>query len=124
MVQLFPNDGRQCSPFFLLAYFILITKGKISEITPHGKEFLFFSLFGIIGKTSSLIGPIICSAIIDGSSSGNSSTPFYFLMPLSLVSFVGLLFFVDVSQSKKEQELFLKNEQVAREQVQVRGRNP
>jgi len=29
----------------------------ISEVTPRGKEFLFFSLFSIIGKTSSFIGP-------------------------------------------------------------------
>ena len=46
----------------------------ISEVTPRGKEFLFFSLFSIIGKTSSFIGPFISSAIIDDT--GNNSSPF------------------------------------------------
>jgi MFS-type transporter involved in bile tolerance (Atg22 family) len=28
----------------------------ISEVTPRGKEFLFFSLFSMVGKTSAFIG--------------------------------------------------------------------
>jgi hypothetical protein len=39
----------------------------ISEVTPRGREFLFFSLFSIIGKTSSFIGPLVSSSIIDDS---------------------------------------------------------
>ena len=31
----------------------------ISEVTPRGKEFLFFALFSIMGKTSAFIGPIV-----------------------------------------------------------------
>src|SRR4051812_32833579 len=42
----------------------------ISEVTPRGREFLFFSLFSIIGKTSSFIGPLVSSAIIDASPTG------------------------------------------------------
>ncbi|KAJ5758684.1 Major facilitator superfamily domain general substrate transporter [Penicillium odoratum] len=79
----------------------------ISEVTPRGHEFLFFSLFSIIGKTSSFIGPIVSSAIIDASPTGNSSTPFYFLFALSLFSFVLLVFFVDLKKSQVEQERFL-----------------
>ncbi|KAH8691428.1 putative autophagy protein [Talaromyces proteolyticus] len=82
----------------------------ISEVTPRGKEFLFFSLFSIIGKTSSFIGPIVSSAIIDASPSGNNSLPFYFLFGLSLLSFGLLLFFVDLAKSRKEQEVFLEEE--------------
>ncbi|CRG86877.1 Autophagy-related protein 22-1 [Talaromyces islandicus] len=82
----------------------------ISEVTPRGKEFLFFSLFSIIGKTSSFIGPIVSSAIIDASPSGNNSMPFYFLFGLSLLSFGLLLFFVDLKKSRKEQEVFLEEE--------------
>ncbi|OAL64152.1 autophagy protein [Trichophyton rubrum] len=82
----------------------------ISEVTPRGREFLFFSLFSIIGKTSSFIGPLVSSAIIDASPSGNNSTPFYFLFALSLASFVFLFFFVDVPKSRREQELFLARE--------------
>jgi MFS-type transporter involved in bile tolerance (Atg22 family) len=79
----------------------------ISEVTPRGHEFLFFSLFSIIGKTSSFIGPIVSSAIIDASPTGNASTPFYFLFALSLVSFLILFWGVDLKKSQIEQEQFL-----------------
>lgn len=87
----------------------------ISEVTPRGKEFLFFSLFSIIGKTSAFIGPLVSSAIIDDT--GNNSTPFYFLFSLSLVSFIFLLFFVDVKKSRKEQEAFSEEESIRRKEV-------
>ncbi|KAF4217284.1 hypothetical protein CNMCM8980_007726 [Aspergillus fumigatiaffinis] len=80
----------------------------ISEVTPRGHEFLFFSLFSIIGKTSSFIGPLVSSAIIDASPSGNVSTPFYFLFALSVVSFVILVLGVDLEKSRREQEVFLR----------------
>ncbi|RMJ28026.1 autophagy protein Atg22 [Aspergillus sp. HF37] len=79
----------------------------ISEVTPRGHEFLFFSLFSIIGKTSSFIGPIVSSAIIDATPSGNVSTPFYFLFVLSVVSFGVLFFGVDLGKSRMEQDRFL-----------------
>lgn len=79
----------------------------ISEVTPRGHEFLFFSLFSIIGKTSSFIGPLVSSAIIDASPSGNVSTPFYFLFGLSVVSFLILFWGVDLKKSQVEQERFL-----------------
>jgi MFS-type transporter involved in bile tolerance (Atg22 family) len=82
----------------------------ISEVTPRGKEFLFFSLFSIIGKTSSFIGPIVSSAIIDASPTHNNSMPFYFLFGLSLLSFMMLLFCVDLKKSREEQALFLEEE--------------
>ncbi|KAI9691263.1 MAG: hypothetical protein M1820_009821 [Bogoriella megaspora] len=86
----------------------------ISEVTPRGKEFLFFSLFSIIGKTSSFIGPLVSSAIIDATPSGNNSTPFYFLFSLSLASFIFLLFFVDLKKSRTEQAEFLAREAEAK----------
>ena len=82
----------------------------ISEVTPRGKEFLFFSLFSIIGKTSSFIGPLVSSAIIDASPGRNNSTPFYFLFGLSLASFVLLAWGVDLKRSRDEQREFLKEE--------------
>lgn len=94
---------------------------QISEITPPGKEFLFFSLFGIIGKTSSFLGPFVSSAIIDHSNNSNStSSAFYFLMPLSLVSTVALILGVNVRKSKREQDKFLAEEQAAREHIEER----
>lgn len=86
----------------------------ISEVTPRGREFLFFSLFSIIGKTSSFIGPLVSSAIIDATPSGNNSTPFYFLTALSAVSLLVLVFFVDLEKSRREQEAFLETEEAAK----------
>ena len=92
----------------------------ISEVTPRGKEFLFFSLFSIIGKTSAFIGPLVSSAIIQDSitasnPSGNNSTPFYFLFALSVASFIGLFLFVDLKKSRVEQARFLEEERIVRE---------
>ena len=84
----------------------------ISEVTPRGKEFLFFSLFSIVGKTSAFIGPLVSSAIIDDT--GNNSSPFYFLFALSLVSALFIIFCVDLSKSQAEQAEFLQKEQEAR----------
>lgn len=80
----------------------------ISEVTPRGYEFLFFSLFSIVGKTSSFIGPLVSSAIIDATPSGNVSAPFYFLFGLSLLSFGILVIGVDLKKSRTEQDHFLK----------------
>ena len=87
----------------------------ISEVTPRGREFLFFSLFSIMGKTSAFIGPIVSSAIIDASPSGNNSLPFYFLFGLSILSMLLLAIFVDLKKSRREQEEFLAEERAAKE---------
>ncbi|OAA54918.1 Major facilitator superfamily domain, general substrate transporter [Cordyceps fumosorosea ARSEF 2679] len=83
----------------------------ISSVTPRGHEFLFFSVFNIIGKASSFIGPLISSRIIDATPGGtNNSAPFYFLFGLSLLSAVGLWAFLDLEKSAREQEVFLAKE--------------
>lgn len=80
----------------------------ISEVTPRGYEYLFFSLFSIVGKTSSFIGPLVSSAIIDATPTGNSSSPFYFLFALSILGFGILVVGVDLKKSRQEQDQFLK----------------
>jgi MFS-type transporter involved in bile tolerance (Atg22 family) len=92
----------------------------ISEVTPRGYEFLFFSLFSIVGKTSSFIGPLVSSAIIDATPSGNASMPFYFLFGLSLLSFAILFIGVDLKKSRLEQDEFLK-EKDTRVQVDAKA---
>lgn len=83
----------------------------ISSVTPRGHEFLFFSVFNIIGKSSSFIGPFISSAIIDASPGGsNNSAPFYFLFALSLVSTIFIWAFLDLEKSAREQEAYLVKE--------------
>ncbi|PTB64706.1 hypothetical protein BBK36DRAFT_1123542 [Trichoderma citrinoviride] len=83
----------------------------ISSVTPRGHEFLFFSIFNIIGKSSSFIGPLISSAIIDATPGGsNNSAPFYFLFALTIVSAVGIWTFLDLDKSAREQDAFLAQE--------------
>lgn len=76
---------------------------RITEVIPPGQEFLFFALFSIVGKSTSFIGPFVCSAITDDTTSavGKLNTPFAFLFALGAVS-TGMLFFVDVKKSRIE----------------------
>lgn len=85
----------------------------ISAVSPAGYEFLFFSLFSIIGKTSSFIGPLVSSAIIDRTPGGqNNSAAFYFLFALSLVSAAFIWWFLDLEKSAREQADFIELEKL------------
>jgi MFS-type transporter involved in bile tolerance (Atg22 family) len=60
-------DGWMMLPWYQIGFTM------IADVVPVGKTFLFFSLFGIMGKTSAFVGPFITSAIItrmDGNSNG------------------------------------------------------
>ncbi|ODQ55929.1 hypothetical protein SAICODRAFT_4149 [Saitoella complicata NRRL Y-17804] len=92
---------------FLVCPWYAYSQTMISELVPHGKEFLFFALFSIVGKTSSFVGPFVSSAIVERS--GNGNMPFAFLMGLAGVG-VGVLWFVDVERSRGECERFLREE--------------
>ena len=70
-------------------------------------------------KTSSFIGPLVSSVIIDHSG-GNNSTPFYFLAALSAVSFSVLVFGLDLERSRREQEEFLVEEEGLRKERVVK----
>ena len=85
----------------------------ISEVCPRGKEFLFFSLFSVIGKTSSFVGPFISSAIIDAS--GNNNMPFAFLFALSVVS-CGVIACVSPRKSRVECFEYIERERLKLEE--------
>ncbi|OAA38895.1 Major facilitator superfamily domain, general substrate transporter [Metarhizium rileyi] len=109
-------NGLFISPWYCYAQIM------ISSVTPRGHEFLFFSIFNIIGKASSVIGPLISSAIIDATPGGsNNSAPFYFLFALSLLSAVGIWRYLDLEESTREQERFLADEKA---RVYGVGRRP
>lgn len=65
-------------PGLLVCPWYSFSQIMISEVTPRAHEFLFFSLFSIIGKTSTFIGPVVSSAFIDAAPSHDASLPFYF----------------------------------------------
>ncbi|KAJ2975696.1 hypothetical protein NQ176_g5379 [Zarea fungicola] len=81
----------------------------ISSVTPRGYEFLFFSVFNIVGKSSSFVGPFISSAIIDDTPGGqNNNAAFYLFVALSVLSLAFIWYFLDLEKSAREQEAFLE----------------
>ncbi|KAJ1026870.1 hypothetical protein NDA16_002166 [Ustilago loliicola] len=92
---------------FAVCPWYAFSQTMIAEVTPKGYEFLFFSLASIVGKTSSFIGPFVTQAIADDT--GNASTPFYFLLPLSIASAL-LLLPLNVKKSKLEQARFIEQQ--------------
>ncbi|ORY29765.1 autophagy-related protein 22-like protein [Naematelia encephala] len=88
-----------------------ISLNMIAEVTPVTKMFLFYSLFGILGKTSAFIGPFVTSAIITRAD-GNSNMSFAFLLPMSVLGFI-LMCLINVKKSHIECKAFLEKEAVA-----------
>jgi MFS-type transporter involved in bile tolerance (Atg22 family) len=81
----------------------------VSEVCPRGKEFLFFAFFGIVGNTSSFVGPFVSAASINAS--GNDHMPFAFLFASTIVSFATIAC-VNPQKSRIECSEYLKREQV------------
>ncbi|KAH8793951.1 autophagy-related protein 22-like protein [Hyaloscypha finlandica] len=79
----------------------------MAELVPRGREYMFFSLLGIVSKGSAWIGPIVCSAIVDRN--GNQWTAFPFVAALIFVPWVGI-FFISEVKSRKECAEYLARE--------------
>jgi MFS-type transporter involved in bile tolerance (Atg22 family) len=79
----------------------------MAELVPKGREYMFFSLLGIVSKGSAWIGPIVCSAIVDAN--GNQWTAFPFVAALTFIPWVGI-FFIDEVKSRKECAEYLARE--------------
>jgi MFS-type transporter involved in bile tolerance (Atg22 family) len=79
----------------------------MAELVPRGREYMFFSLLGIVSKGSAWIGPIVCSAIV--SHNDNQWTAFPFVAALIFVPWVGI-FFISEAKSRKECAEYLARE--------------
>lgn len=79
----------------------------MAELVPRGREYMFFSLLGIVSKGSAWIGPIVSSAIVDHT--GNQWTAFPWVAALIFIPFVGI-FFVSEVKSQKECAEYLVTE--------------
>jgi MFS-type transporter involved in bile tolerance (Atg22 family) len=82
-------------------------QAMFAELVPHGREYLFFSLLGIISKGSAWIGPLITAEIV--SASGNQWNSFPFVVGLILVPWVGI-FFISPEKSRVECAAYLAQE--------------
>lgn len=79
----------------------------MSELTPKGREHQFWSMFAMSGRTSSLVGSYITSAI-----TAKTSDPHYaflFCLGMCLVPFY-IISTIDVARSKREQTAYLARE--------------
>ncbi|CAO1616855.1 unnamed protein product [Sympodiomycopsis kandeliae] len=88
-----------------------VSQTAISEVTPSGLEFQFFTLFSLLGKTSAFVGPFVSSAIANDT--GNESTPFYFLLACAVVACF-LLIPMDSVKARVEQAAFLEKRKLSK----------
>ncbi|KAI5782573.1 autophagy-related protein 22-like protein [Geopyxis carbonaria] len=72
----------------------------MSELTPRGYEGLFFGLFGLTNRASSIIGPNVVQAIVE-SADGNTWMGFPFLVALCGAAAV-TVWFVDVEKGRDD----------------------
>lgn len=79
----------------------------MAELVPRGREYLFFSLLGIVSKGSAWIGPIVSSAIVEHTD--NQWTAFPFAAALIFLPWVAI-FFISEEKSREECALYLKKE--------------
>lgn len=72
----------------------------MAELTPPGFDNMFFGLFGLSNRASSMIGPNVIQAIID--SSGDNWKGFPFLFALCAAASLVIWFGVDVTKGRHD----------------------
>ncbi|KAL3477591.1 autophagy-related protein 22-like protein [Aspergillus californicus] len=77
----------------------------ISELMPPGYDNMFFALFGITNRASSIIGPNVIQAIINNSQ--NNWTGFPFLFALCATAMIAIAF-VDVEKGREDGRRFVE----------------
>lgn len=77
----------------------------MSELCPPGYENMFFGLFGLSNRASSIIGPNVIQEIIN-KSNGNNWMGFPFLFALAFVASLVIWFGVDVERGQSDAVAF------------------
>ncbi|KAF9057521.1 MFS general substrate transporter [Panaeolus papilionaceus] len=72
----------------------------MAEVTPPGFDNMFFGLFGLSNRASSMIGPNVIQVIID--KSGSNWKGFPFLFALCFCASIVIWVFVDVEKGRKD----------------------
>ncbi|KAF7714407.1 Autophagy-related protein [Penicillium ucsense] len=83
----------------------------VSEMIPRGYDNMFFALFGITNRASSIIGPNVIQAIINDSR--NNWMGFPFLFAICAAALV-VICFVDVEKGREDCRKFTERRQVDR----------
>ncbi|KAN0083284.1 Autophagy-related protein 22-like protein [Elaphomyces granulatus] len=71
----------------------------MSELMPHGYENMFFALFGITNRTSSIIGPNVIQAIVNETQNNWMGFPFLFAICTAAMI---IICFVDVEKGRED----------------------
>ncbi|KAF8334337.1 autophagy-related protein 22-like protein [Cantharellus anzutake] len=88
------------------APYYAFSQTMMSELTPPGFENMFFGLFGLSNRASSIIGPNVIQAIIDHA--GNNWMGFPFLFALCAAASLVIWFAVDVTKGRRDAVAFSK----------------
>jgi len=83
----------------------------MSEVTPRGYENMFFGLFGITNRASSIIGPNVVQAIINATN--NNWTGFPFLFALCTAASI-VIWFVDVEKGRENARKYSEDRKLLR----------
>ncbi|PQE21567.1 autophagy-related Atg22B2 protein [Rutstroemia sp. NJR-2017a WRK4] len=83
----------------------------MSEFTPRGYEGMFFGLFGITNRASSIIGPNVIQAIIN--STNNNWMGFPFLFALCTGASI-VIWFVDVEKGRENCRAYVEERKIVR----------
>ncbi|KAJ7639302.1 autophagy-related protein 22-like protein [Roridomyces roridus] len=82
------------------APYYAFSQTMMAELTPPGFDNMFFGLFGLSNRASSIIGPNVIQAIIN--SSGNNWMGFPFLFALCAVASLIIWFAVDIPKGRDD----------------------
>lgn len=91
----------------------------MAELTPPGFDNMFFGLFGLSNRASSMIGPNVIQAIIDNS--GNNWMGFPFLFALCAAASLVIWFGVDVTKGRRDAVAFALARRATASGVEARG---
>ncbi|KAG2357960.1 autophagy-related protein 22-like protein [Suillus spraguei] len=83
-----------------LAPFFGYSLTMMAELSPPGFDNMFFGLFGLFSRTSSIVGPIVIQVII--SKTGNNWQGFPLLFAMCTVASVVVWFGVDVTKGRRD----------------------
>ncbi|KAI6135172.1 MFS general substrate transporter [Pisolithus thermaeus] len=81
------------------APYYAFSQTMMAELSPPGFDNMFFGLFGLSNRASSMVGPIVVQAIIDNT--GNNWQGFPFLLALCSVASLIIWFVVDVEKGRR-----------------------
>lgn len=81
------------------APYYAFSQTMMAELSPPGFDNMFFGLFGLSNRASSMVGPIVVQAIIDNT--GNNWEGFPFLFALCSVASLIIWFAVDVEKGRR-----------------------